>query len=177
MHFASLKSTHEVKSIAVDATCGNGFDTEFLCRLRFTNVVGFDIQARAIKATQHRLEQANINANHYELHLSCHTQIADKVVGKIDCAMFNLGYLPRGDKTVTTQASETILALQQTQWKLSDTGLISLLCYPGHATGAIETRAVEKHLAKLPNHWAVTQYLSNSPSQTSPKLYLIKRQF
>ena len=54
-HFESSGAN---RGLAVDATCGNGFDTEFLCRLGFKQVIGFDIQARAIEITRHRLESA-----------------------------------------------------------------------------------------------------------------------
>ena len=48
--------------IAVDATCGNGHDTEFLCRLGFNKTYGFDVQIQAINTSKERLEKAQLNA-------------------------------------------------------------------------------------------------------------------
>ena len=45
------------KQIAVDATCGNGFDTEFLVNVGFIKVHAFDIQAVAINTTRNRLSE------------------------------------------------------------------------------------------------------------------------
>ena len=50
--------------LCVDATCGNGGDTAFLCRLTAPEgrVLGFDIQPEAIASTRARLEQAGVPA-------------------------------------------------------------------------------------------------------------------
>ena len=50
----------EEGSCCIDATCGNGNDTEFLCRMTGEQgrVYAFDIQDRAVKKTAERLENA-----------------------------------------------------------------------------------------------------------------------
>ena len=44
----------------IDATCGKGHDTEFLCRLagKTGRVYGFDIQMEAVEQTRIRLTEA-----------------------------------------------------------------------------------------------------------------------
>ncbi len=46
----------------VDATAGNGNDTEFLCRLKWADgkVYAFDIQKAAVEHTRKRLEEAGL---------------------------------------------------------------------------------------------------------------------
>ena len=50
--------------LCIDATCGNGGDTAFLCRLAGPEgrVLGFDIQPEAIASTRARLEKQGLTA-------------------------------------------------------------------------------------------------------------------
>ena len=50
--------------LCIDATCGNGGDTAFLCRLAGPEgrVLGFDIQPEAITSTRARLEKQGLTA-------------------------------------------------------------------------------------------------------------------
>ena len=63
--------------LCVDATCGNGGDTAFLCRLTAPEgrVLGFDIQPEAIASTRARLEQAKVPAGQYALHCDSHAHL------------------------------------------------------------------------------------------------------
>lgn len=167
-HFAQHANT-----TAIDATCGNGHDTEFLCRLNFDKVFGFDIQAQAINATQERLAHAQLNAT---LIQSGHENINTHVTDKIDCVMFNFGYLPSTDKSITTKSTTSVKALETVIEKLSDNGLISLMCYPGHPEGATETSAIKTWMEQLGNGWLVETHLAKSPKPTAPILYIITRQ-
>ncbi len=60
----------------------------------------------------------------------------------LDVAMFNLGYLPLGDKSIITTKETTLKALDQAWGHLVPEGLLSLLSYPGHAGGSEEHIAV-----------------------------------
>jgi len=197
-HFQSAS-----KSLAVDATCGNGHDTEFLTRLGFKEIIGFDVQASAIGNTRERLEKAGLinaapdsseltnlrqniqepisprekrlDANNVKLIHGGHEHLADHIEQDISCAMFNFGYLPKADKMITTNAATSVLALQAALGKLSADGLLSLICYPGHEQGHIETRAIEQWLAGLDNQTvSIQQHLSRKPTDTTPILYLVK---
>jgi len=161
------------KSIAVDATCGNGFDTEFLLNLGFRKVYAFDIQADAIKTSRSRLPKNS--DSHLEFHLTSHDTMDHYIDQKVDCIMFNFGYLPGGNKNLTTQADTTIRALNIALGLLDENGLISLMCYPGHQNGALETKAIEDWLSNLNKHYKFETHLAESPKQTAPILHLIKR--
>ena len=85
--------------LCVDATCGNGGDTAFLCRLTAPEgrVLGFDIQPEAIASTRARLEQAGVPAGQYALHCDSHAHLLQYVQpGTADAVMFNFGWLPGG---------------------------------------------------------------------------------
>ena len=168
-HFSS-----EPKLSAVDATCGNGLDTEFLVKLGFHRIHAFDIQSTAIQATKDRLSKDK--AILVELHQTNHKDIASFVDQKVDCIMFNFGYLPGGDKTITTTANTTIHALNSASKLLNCGGLMSLMCYPGHPNGAIETKAIKEWLSNLEDNFIVETHLAESPKPTAPILYLVKLQ-
>ncbi|GHA03852.1 rRNA methyltransferase [Arenicella chitinivorans] len=157
---------------AVDATCGNGHDTVFLASLARKQVWGFDVQSGAIEATRTKLTAANIQ--HVNLIHAGHETMQQHIDQPIDCIMFNLGYLPRSDKTITTEADSSLLALNQSTKMLNPGGLISLLCYPGHDAGAVETHAVQSWLSTLDlQQWCCQQLTAREPKPTSPILYLL----
>ena len=161
------------KQIAVDATCGNGFDTEFLANLDFLKVHAFDIQEAAINTTKNRLSKHTTTS--IEVHLASHATMAKFIEHHVDCFMFNFGYLPGGDKNLTTATETTINALNVASKLLNDDGLISLMCYPGHPSGMLETQAIKTWLADLSDHFIVETHLAASPKPTAPILYIVKR--
>ena len=134
-------------SIAIDATCGNGFDTLFLAgQVGITGVVyGVDIQERAIETSRKKLHEADLLPQ-CRLVVCSHSQlksIVDPVhVGRISVVMFNLGYLPLGDKFIVTKPETTIAALEQAIELVRPGGLVSILAYPGHAGGLEEANCV-----------------------------------
>lgn len=161
------------KRIAVDATCGNGYDTEVLCSLGFQKVIGFDIQSKAIDATQQRLQARNFN--NFELHQANHAELTKRVPQALDCAMFNFGYLPHGDKTITTTAQSSVSAVRQILANLSEDGIVTLLCYPGHPEGALETAAVINFLTSQPD-FSTTEQQDNpiATNQVAPRLFIVR---
>ena len=75
--------------LLVDATCGNGGDTAFLCRLagKEGRVLGFDIQPEAIASTERNLAAKGLSA---ELHCDSHANLLQYVTpGTADAVMFN----------------------------------------------------------------------------------------
>ena len=134
-------------SIAIDATCGNGFDTLFLAgQVGSTGVVyGVDIQERAIETSRKKLHEADLLPQ-CRLGVGSHSQlksIVDPVhVGRISVVMFNLGYLPLGDKSIVTRPATTMAGLEQAVELVRPGGLVSILAYPGHAGGLEEANCV-----------------------------------
>ncbi|MFT7528544.1 MAG: SAM-dependent methyltransferase [Arenicella sp.] len=166
-HFAERE-----KGVAVDATCGNGFDTEFLAQLGFKKVFGFDVQDQAIVCSRQRLSEAGFSNTRFIL--DGHENLKLHVKEPIDCAMFNFGYLPSADKNITTASSSSIAALDASLGLLSNIGIVTLLCYPGHPQGALETDAIRTWLGRLSPAWTVETHLASAPKPTAPLLFVVK---
>lgn len=127
----------------VDATCGNGHDTLLLAELVGVNghVLGFDIQQVAVDATKTRLENAAVSSQ-VELICASHASIPEYATTSVRAAIFNLGYLPGGDKKITTTADSTLLSIQHLMELLEVGGVIILVIYHGHPEGKQEKQAV-----------------------------------
>lgn len=142
--------------VVVDATAGNGHDTLFLAQrvLPGGQVIAFDIQPEAIRQTRLRLESAAIDLSTVTLFAAGHEHL-DHLLPKtarhrLRLCMFNLGYLPGGDKARITQVETTLSALKQALTHLADDGVLTVVVYPGHEGGDREAVAVESMLASLP---------------------------
>lgn len=165
----------EPGALAIDATVGNGYDTLFLADGVAPNghVIGFDVQPRALAGTRTRLEAVGL-ATVVTLHLCGHENMSQRIPGglrgKISAVMFNLGYLPGGDKGLTTSPASTLSALEQAFTLLRTGGLISLLVYRGHPGAKAEADAVLSWLDGLDAAHRVSRH--DSPG---PVLYLIER--
>jgi hypothetical protein len=86
--------------------------------------------------------------------------------------MYNLGYLPGGDHSIKTNHETTINSLLTTYELMKPSGLISVLCYRGHAGGAKELDRVEK-LCSV-QKWIFEKFQgSNNPA--SPVLIVIRK--
>ena len=128
-----------VRSVAVDATAGNGNDTVFLAQhIGQGMVYSFDIQREALAQTATLLEQKGLQTR-VKLILAGHERIDQYVKAPLDAVMFNLGYLPGGDHHIITQPQNTTTALQRAIELLKIGGRISLVVYTGHS-GAVGGR-------------------------------------
>jgi 16S rRNA C1402 N4-methylase RsmH len=140
--------------IAVDATVGNGHDTLYLAELvgKTGHVFGFDIQAQAIENTTNRLREHDALEQVTLFHAS-HDQLIKKIPepyhGKITGAIFNLGYLPGGDKQIVTKPDSTIRAVEQLLEIMAPEGIIVLVIYHGHPEGAVERDALLEYVQTL----------------------------
>src|ERR1700754_4394232 len=110
LHFARtlIADTLWPGALAIDATAGNGHDTEFLAGLvgPAGTVYAFDIQEQAVNSTGERLRKAGLEDRVQVVHSGHeHMQryIPAEHYGHINAVMFNLGYLPHGDKSITTR--------------------------------------------------------------------------
>lgn len=167
--------------IAIDATVGNGYDTLFLAeQIGGTGkVFGFDIQHAALQAAQEKCQQANLQ-DRVSLIQASHADMAKHVPeaqhGNISAIMFNLGYLPGGDKTFITQTDSTLSALAAAIRLLSPRGLVTLLAYPGHQGGDQETEHVSRWCEQLNSQqFNFDTHYSNTDSVSAPRLFVISK--
>lgn len=140
----------------VDATCGNGHDTEFLCRLAGEKgrVVALDIQPTAVDATNARLAAAGFaQVGHAAVY--DHARLGELVQpGTADCVLFNFGWLPGADHTVHSTAQGSIPALQAALTALKPRGVLAAVLYSGQVIGDSEKQAALQFFRTLP----LTQY-------------------
>jgi len=144
--------------IVIDATCGNGHDTLLLARLALTAdsgyLYGFDIQKEAIDSTRENL-QSQLSLPLLErvfLHQRSHSNLVDALPSgcRPKLIVYNLGYLPGGDKAMTTMLDTTLQSIQQAQALIANGGAISITCYPGHLEGLQEESALMEIVCQLP---------------------------
>ena len=136
--------------LCVDATCGNGGDTAFLCRLVGPEgrVLGFDIQPEAIASTRARLETQGLAA---ELFCDSHANLLHHVrPGTADIVMFNFGWLPGADHRVFSTADSSIPALEAALAALRPGGVLSAILYSGRVIGSGEKQSILGWLRALP---------------------------
>ncbi len=146
------KSVNKGETV-IDATCGNGHDTLFLSKLvgEEGHVLAFDIQQQAITNTKKRLEQnkrTNVSLIH-DSHAHIEKYIQLEKHGPIGGAIFNLGYLPRSDKTVITKGDTTVQAMKAILKVLKKDGLIVAVIYHGHEGGEEEKNEVLQFTSAL----------------------------
>lgn len=146
-----LKQTIKPGDYVVDGTCGNGNDTALLAELvgPTGKVYAFDIQMQAIEMTKKKLTDQNLIKSVTLIHDS-HAHIANYIHNPIQAAIFNLGYLPGGDKQITTTAETSVASIKQLLPLLATNGLLIIVIYHGHPAGKIEKTALEQFAKELP---------------------------
>lgn len=162
---------------AVDATAGNGHDTAFLASMvgRSGRVLAFDIQPEAIASSKRKIE--TFAWNHVQFVLACHSTLADHVPPERAAAIvFNLGYLPGGDHALITASATTLIALRAAAQLLRPSGLLTIVCYPGHEGGDAESAAVIDWAQALsPAAFEVEVDRPEELLRTSPFLILVRK--
>ncbi len=145
---ATLSQLLAAGDLAIDATVGNGHDTRFLARAvgESGTVYGFDIQETALDTAYRRLKEEGLERRvslYHAGHEAMAVVLPESVHGRVKAVMFNLGYLPGGEKQRTTAINTTLAALVQALSLLAPGGVISVLSYAGHPGGREEAEAVK----------------------------------
>lgn len=173
-----LRQAVQPGDTVVDATMGNGHDTLFLCRLTGPEgqVFAFDVQAQAVENTRKRLEDEGV-LDRARLFCLGHEHMAEHVREGIAAAVFNLGWLPGGDHSVTTHWETTRQAVESAMALLKPMGVLVICAYPGHAEGDRERAALTALLGALPpQRFNVLrqQFLNAGPG--APECFVVQKQ-
>lgn len=158
----------------IDATAGNGHDTLFLAQLTGGSgkVYAFDIQEDAVSATRDRVK----GFDNVDVILDSHANIEHYVKGEIGAAVFNLGYLPKGDHSIITKAETTLAAIRQCIHLLKKNGLVVIVIYSGHEGGSEERDAVMDYALQLPQtKFDVMKYQFINQQHSPPFLVAIEK--
>lgn len=128
---------------AVDATLGNGHDTDFLSE-NFSKIYSFDIQKFVIDSYKERKKDNVILIN------NSHHALEEFINEKVNCIMYNLGFLPGGNKSITTICETTLKSLKSSFNIIDKGGIITIALYRGHEEGKKEEKEVLKLVENLP---------------------------
>ena len=134
----------------VDGTVGNGKDTLFLARLvgEKGKVYGFDIQQEAINNTGELLKDLGLQ-NRVNLICDGHENMDKYITGDVKAVIFNLGYLPRGNRDITTLPNTTLTAVKKSLQLLQPGGITAIAAYRGHQSGKREEVLLGEYLSGL----------------------------
>ena len=89
--------------------------------------------------------------------------------------VYNLGFLPQGDITITTKVDSTLKSIENSFDLLSRNGAISITCYPGHLEGEREEKAILEMVSKLDKKDFVVCYHKWINREKSPTLIWITK--
>ena len=174
-----LKEIVTENDIVIDATMGNGNDTVFLANLVRENghVYAFDIQQQAIENTTVKLAEENL-LKQTTLFRKGHEHV-DTVLPNdmpIKAVIFNLGYLPKSDKSIITKSTTTIQALTKLLPYLVSEGRIILVVYFGHDGGKEELASIQEFCLSLPQiDYNILTYQFINQKNNPPILYCIEK--
>ncbi len=169
-----LEHIHPGDTVA-DFTMGNGHDTVFLSKAVGENghVYAFDIQPDALASTEERLTSEGCPRN-YTLILDSHHNAKNYIMTPLKAGMFNLGWLPGGDKSVTTKRTTTLPAIADAIELLGKDAVLVVAVYPGHPEGDAEGREIEQYLSTLSRYKLCVTKVKIVNSPTSPFFFLIE---
>lgn len=168
---------------AIDTTCGNGHDTLALAQAvgRNGRILAIDLQEEAILASKgllsaHQIDNVDFVQGSF-VHLEEHWRawmenmergMTAEMASAPKVIVFNLGYLPGGDKKVTTRTEDTLLAVQQALSAIAPGGIVTLVLYPGHEEGARERDALLEFAKELPASRFHTAYVGFPNQKKNP---------
>lgn len=174
-----LKNWLTEGSLFIDATAGNGHDTEFLCKgVGDTGrVIGFDVQELAIANTKERLMKAGVEGR-CQLILDGHQNL-DRYVEteSVDGIVFNFGYLPGGDHSLSTKGSTSIQAIEKGLAALKSGGIMSMCIYSGQDSGYEEKNSILEYLKTVDQrkYVIIKSEFYNRPNNPPIPVFIIKQ--
>lgn len=167
--------------VAVDATVGNGHDTLFLANLVGPSgrIYGFDIQDEALLSCKTKLREHELQDQVTLFHTG-HENITECIpplhFGKITGAVFNLGYLPGGDKNIVTVPETTIQAIDHLLGIMAPEGIIVIVIYHGHPEGKVERDYLLRYVNSLDQNVAhVLEYKFLNQKNNPPFIIAIEK--
>ncbi len=161
--------------VCADFTMGNGHDTEFLSKVvgEKGKVYAFDIQKSAVESTEKKLKAAGCPEN-YVLINDSHHKLKDYIKEPIKAGMFNLGYLPGGDKSITTMRETTLPAIRAAIEMMDKDAILNIAVYPGHREGELEGEEIEAMLSEYSRFKLCVTKIKIINSPASPFFFMVE---
>lgn len=165
---------------AIDATCGRGKDSLLIAQRALLEETGklvcMDIQEDAIASTKTLLKDhlTSQQLQRVEFFQQSHIEFPrflEKL--SIHLIIYNLGYLPGGEKSITTMTNSTIISLENALKIIVPGGLISVTCYPGHEEGLKEYQEIILWTEKLDKTIYKSAHYRSISHHTAPSIVFI----
>lgn len=159
----------------IDATLGNGNDTLFLSSLvPDGKVYSFDVQYEVLEKFKVCIREKNIN--NVILINDGHEKMDKYIKEKVRAIMFNLGYLPGGDRNIVTKTETTLQAINKGLELLLPGGLITIISYTGHTEGKKEKEGIIEFLKSLSSReYSVMEISFINRNNNPPCLIVIEK--
>ncbi len=182
-NFSPVKTAHSLllphikkAKLLMDATCGTGKDSLFLAENSPADamVVAFDIQMSALEQAKVLLQAVGLE---HKVRLVADSYVSFQQYCPIpDVILFNLGYLPGGDKGITTHVEDLAVMLPELLECLNPGGVVCVVSYPGHSEGAREWQWLESYLQQLSSKlYNVGKFLLFNHNKVTPLVYIIEK--
>lgn len=157
------------KEIAVDATLGNGYDCDFLIS-KFNKVYAFDIQKEAC------LKYREKNISNVIIIEDSHEKFSKYIDTKVDCIVYNLGFLPGGNKSITTKKESTLNSIKVGLNILRSGGMMLIAIYRGHNEGKAEESVIMDFVSNLDKGiYGVISHKFENRSKEAPILIVVEK--
>ncbi|WP_041462228.1 tRNA (mnm(5)s(2)U34)-methyltransferase [Chlamydia caviae] len=159
----------------VDATCGNGKDCLILARLLKGKgkLIAYDVQKEALNRTALLCSKSLSPEERSVIEFK---EMSHEHINEAGAKLFhyNLGYLPNGDKRITTLETTTMLSIQKALDLVAPQGVITVVCYPGHEEGSHEMVSIEKLAIGLDSRlWEVGSFYIMNRNK-APRLLIFR---
>lgn len=161
---------------AVDMTIGHGNDIYKIARTvdSESEILGFDISEIAVENTKKLLNE--FKEYNIKVIKDSHENIIQYTNKKLDLIIYNLGYLPKGNKNITTDYKTVITSLKYVLNALNISGIIIMTFYPGHINGKLESIEIEKFLSKInQKNYNILKYDFINQINNPPYVVVIER--
>jgi hypothetical protein len=127
---------------AIDATCGNGYDSKAIARILFNDyeiesssksqLLSIDIQAQACGNTTEALKEDlgdEIFDRHVQVLEASHSPLP-RPGDEVGLVVYNLGWLPKSNKDCITKVDSTLESITDAILMVRVGGMISVVTYP-----------------------------------------------
>jgi hypothetical protein len=153
---------------------GHGYDAlKILPMIPDGFLYGLDIQEDAISSTHKKLVPYFKN---FKLFCQSHVTFPHEIkASSVKLIVYNLGYLPKSNKEIKTQSNTTLQSLEMAQDFLMPGGVISIMCYTGHAEGIEEEKIILDWAQNLDKTEYLVSYHSLVNRHKAPALCLIQK--
>jgi len=172
-----LEKAVQAGDTVIDATMGNGHDTLTLCEAVGPEgrVYAFDIQKEAAEETEKLLQNHGVGERAILINAG-HEHMKEYVKEPVSAVVFNLGWLPGGDHSITTRWETTFRAVQAALERLRPGGVLVICAYPGHAEGDRERKKLAGFLSGLDNReYNVLRQQFMNANAGAPECFVVQK--